>query len=224
MEMGKHTNLKIDDFVVVKPDTKDPDLDMDIGGWQGRISEVDLENNLVCIDWNSSTLKNISAWVIERCEHEGLEWHRMYLEIADVETVVSTDTKKDVGQTKDLLENRYVWVTLGDEGKKIQEFLSGIDLDNELEVYEAWAAHLDAGLQFPFKAEVSETQERGSLQVGDRVTVHRIVEVDERFGILVDIRHGQRKFIFPLCDLEATDRKSADYALLRPYVVWFANQ
>ena len=41
--MGKSTNLKIGDSVIVKPNVKDPDLGIDIGGWQGRISEINAD-------------------------------------------------------------------------------------------------------------------------------------------------------------------------------------
>ncbi|MCG3161995.1 MAG: hypothetical protein JMDDDDMK_03223 [Acidobacteria bacterium] len=38
------------------------------------------------------------------------------------------------------------------------------------------------------------------------------------------IAHWIQPGNFPLCDLEATGKKSKNYQLLRDYVVWFANR
>ena len=222
--MGRKTHLKVGDSVIVKPNIKDPDFGIDIGGWQGRISEISAEDNLICIDWDSMTLKNTPPSVIEKSEEEGWGWHQMYLAATEVERAEPRDTEEAVAEVVDRLETSYGWSSLGEEGKRIQEVLADIDPEDEWEVLEAWETYLGQHLRFPFKAEVSEFQERGPLQSGDRVNVHRIVDTDERYGILVDIRHGREEYVFPLCDLEATGRKSTNYSSLRPYVVWFANR
>ncbi len=51
-------NYKIGDSVVVRPGVKEPDLEMfTIGGWQGRVLEIDAdsdkENILITIEWDS---------------------------------------------------------------------------------------------------------------------------------------------------------------------------
>jgi hypothetical protein len=33
-------SVKIGDSVIVKPNIQDPDFGLDIGGWQGRVSDV----------------------------------------------------------------------------------------------------------------------------------------------------------------------------------------
>ena len=33
-----------------------------------------------------------------------------------------------------------------------------------------------------------------------------------------------RKYAIPLCDLEATNKKSANYQLVKDYAIWFANR
>jgi len=40
-------NLKIGDSAVVKSGVKDPDLGIDIEGWQGRVIEVDAKHKLI---------------------------------------------------------------------------------------------------------------------------------------------------------------------------------
>ncbi len=56
--------------VVVKASVKEPDTGMDLGGWQGRIAKIE-KDNLLCIDWDSQTLKNIPDSHITDCELEG---------------------------------------------------------------------------------------------------------------------------------------------------------
>ena len=64
-------NFKIGDSVSVKKGIKDPDLGFDIGAWQGRISEVDIDDDLICIDWDSITLQQMQASTITQSEKEG---------------------------------------------------------------------------------------------------------------------------------------------------------
>lgn len=68
-------NFQINDSVVVKAGVKDPDTGMDIGGWQGRIAEIE-EDNLLYINWDSLTLKNIPDSHITDCELEGFGWNQ----------------------------------------------------------------------------------------------------------------------------------------------------
>jgi len=60
-------SFKIGNSVKVKPGVKDPDLEADISGWQGRISAVQ-DDGIVCIDWDSITLKQMPGSVIKKCE------------------------------------------------------------------------------------------------------------------------------------------------------------
>ncbi len=69
--MPEKIDFKVGDSVIVKAGVLDPDLGTDIGGWQGRISEVDSEGNIIGIDWDSLTMKNIPDSVIDKCEEEG---------------------------------------------------------------------------------------------------------------------------------------------------------
>jgi hypothetical protein len=73
---------KTEDFVkgqsvVVKPQVRDPDFNVDIGGWQGRI--VGVRKNVVTIAWDSVTLESIPDSILTRCEQEGLDWTEMAL-------------------------------------------------------------------------------------------------------------------------------------------------
>ena len=82
-------------------------------------------------------------------------------------------------------------------------------------------------LQFPFEAESFEWQEEGPFQEGDQVTVVSIYEDEEGYdiyGMLVSLRHGYKKYEFPLCDLEVLDKSSPNYQPVKDYAIWFANR
>ena len=222
--MGKNIDLSVGDSVVVKPSVKDPDLGIDIGGWQGRVSEANADEDVICIDWDSMTLKDMPPSIIDKCEEEGWGWTKMYLKPTDVERTEPRDTEEDVDDMAGQIEARHRWSHLGKEGKRIHAVLAGVDPDDEWEVLSTWETHLHQVLRFPFKAEVSEFQESGPLRAGDRVKVHRIVDTDDMYGVLVEVSHKSEQYVFPLGDLESTERRSSNYGFLSDYVVWFANQ
>jgi len=222
--MSKKIDLKIGNSVIVKTGVLDPDLDIDIGGWQGRISEIDQENNLIAIDWDSITLKNIPDSIIKTCELEGWDWKRMFLESTEVELTQPQDTEKDVGIVVKKIESQHRWSYLEEEGKGIQAVLANVDDDDEMAGFIAWEKHFKKVLSFPFDAIVHEFQEKGSFRSGDKVRVEGIISVMDQYGILVKVKHKRRQYDFPLCDLEATQKTSSNYRFLREYVVWFANR
>ncbi len=214
--------IEAGDAVVVKPNVEDPDLNINIGGWQGRISEVDKNYDTICIKWDSLTLKNMPAEIIDQCEEKGLDWSQIYLSPTDVELVSPRDSVEDVEEAIQHLERKHRWSFLGEEGKRIQAILSQAGDDSS--AFEAWNAYLQQMLEFPFEAEVSEFQERGPLQADDRVKVHGIEGSEDPYGILVSLRKGRRKYVFPLCDLEVIDETSSNYQPVNDYAVWFANR
>ena len=218
--------FQVGDSVVVRPGTMDPDFGIEIGGWQGRISEIHPAGNqdTVMVAWDSITLRHIPGWVIVQSEEQGLDWTSMGLEIRTVELVAPRDTEKDVAQAIEALSKTHAWSWLGEEGRRIGEILAGADPDDEMAVLDAWEDHLAKCLSFPFEAEVSEYQERGPMQAGDRVTVQRILDVADLYGIIVRLTHRRRQYAFPLCDLEVADESSPNYQLVMDYAVWFANR
>ncbi len=221
------SDFRVGDSVGVKGGTQDPDFGAVIGGWQGRISNIDTRGDeiRVTIRWDSITLKKMPVAVIEQCEKQGLDWAEMTLSANDVEPTRSRDTQQDVAKTKERLSNQYGWAALGEEGKRIQRVLAAMDADDDLDEFGAWEQHLERSLRFPFDAVVVEFQERGPLRSGDKVVVTGIADAtDERYGIIVDLRMGRRKYAFPLGDLEAADKQSPNYHLVKDYAIWFANR
>lgn len=222
-----HSNYRVGDCVRVKAGTKDPDFGIDMEGWQGRVLGADTEagETVVHIHWDSITLRNMPVSMIEQCKERGLDWAEMGLDAREVEPAKSRDTEQDVAKIKAELANEYGWSALGEEGKRIRKVLAGVNQDDIMDALGAWEEHLEEKLTFPFEAEVTEFQERGPLRGGDKVIVAGISDVtDDLYGIIVDLKVGRRKYAFPLCDLEATDKKSANYQLVNDYATWFANR
>jgi hypothetical protein len=224
--MSDQRNLKEGDSVLVKPGMKDPDTDTNISGWQGRISDISEDDGetIVSILWDSVTLKKMPRSMIEYCEDEGLDWREMRLGVSDVKSASPRDAEEDVEEAIEEIESQTAWLFLGEEGKRIQKVLDGIDPDDTMEILEAWKAHLGKKLKFPFEAEIVEHVRRSSLRIGDRATVNGVRDVDDVYGIFVEVTRGHDSYEFPLCDLGATDRQAKNYQLVKDYVVWYANR
>ena len=104
------------------------------------------------------------------------------------------------------------------------EIFEGVDVNNEYALFEKWAEHLNKECQFPFEAEVVET-ERGGLRLGTKVKLLGLDDdYDDRYGIYGIGKSKVGSGVFPICNLEAVDKKAHNYGLLHNYVVWFANR
>jgi hypothetical protein len=69
-------SFKVGDSVKVKDAIMCPDDDsVCIGGWQGRISEIE-DDGIVEISWDSITLRQLPDDYIRQSENEGLVGHR----------------------------------------------------------------------------------------------------------------------------------------------------
>jgi hypothetical protein len=229
------SKLQLGDSVVVKPNVEELDLNINIGGWQGRVAEIEEEDSLIGIDWDSLTLKQMPDKTIVYCEIEGLDWARAYLAPEDVEQTTARDTENDTKKAVEHIESKHDFTCTDEdpddwdeEDRRIQEVLNLAEDESEEAAYEAWQEHFQEVLQFPFEAEVFEWQEEGPLQEGDKVKVVSIIddveEDDDIYGILVSLRHGRKKYEFPLCDLEVLDKSSANYQPVKDYAIWFANR
>ena len=226
--MGKAANIKIGASVIVKDGIKDPDMEsLSIAGWQGRVSHVFAgEDNevLVNIEWDSITLRALQEDYVRQSEKEGLDWASMNLLIGEVEPTQPRDTEKDVQLAIDEFSHLHSWAYLGEEGVRIDNVLKDIDPDDTYTCMEVWGEHLEKVLVFPFDAEIVDGDDRGPLKVGDKIRVHRIADVDDLYGVIVDVRLGRLKYAYPLCDLEALDKKSPNYQNVQDYAVWFGNK
>ncbi len=95
-------NLHLGDSVVVKTGTRDPDLGIDIGGWQGRVEEI-YDDRTVLVRWDSITLRDMGVEIAIQCENENLDWELMTLEATDIETTASRDAPTAVSRVANVL-------------------------------------------------------------------------------------------------------------------------
>jgi len=69
--------VKTGNSVVIKPDMRDVDFDVDIGGWQGRIVEIKSEEQILAVHWGQRHAARDARWDV---------WgmHRAWAELDDL--------------------------------------------------------------------------------------------------------------------------------------------
>ena len=169
-------------------------------------------------------MKSLLDEHIDHAEKEGWDYTSIYLEPQDVEIAKARDSEKDVGEALEEISRSHSWSWLGEEGKRIQKVLAGVDEEDEMEVLRAWERYMREHLTSPFDAEVAEFQERGPLKSGDAVRVKEITLIDDNYGVIVELGLDRKGYAFPLCDLEVIDKTSPNYQAVKDYRVWFANR
>lgn len=221
--------IKIGDSIVVKQGVKEPDLEkFEIGGWQGRVLEIDVisdkDNVLITIEWDSLTLIQMPSDYIVQSEIDGFDWTSMTLYESDLDNSMPRDKIEKVKKTQDKLSEKYFWASVGEEGLRISKILEGVDLHDEMKCYEKWVEHLDKELTFPISAIVSESDDNRLFRSGDKVLIKSLPHMVDLYGIIASIILNGKKYEFPLCDLEVLDKTKDDFQLISDYRVWFANQ
>ena len=225
-QSGRPTWMK-GDCVAVKVGVRDEDAGGSLEGYQGRIEDIDTTEEgktLLDIRWDSVTLKNTPRSLLEQMEEEGLDWSRYYLYPEDVERAEARDTPEQAYAAADEISTQLLWVGLGEEGRRIQKVLEGVDTEDETAVLDAWERYLRKRIKFPFKARVAEWQEGGEFRQGDQVSVQGFEDISDLYGIVVEVRRGREYYAFPLADLEVAGKKSPNYQPVKDYCIWFANQ
>jgi hypothetical protein len=191
---------QIGNVVSVKQGVADPETEaFRIGGWQERILAIRAQENetsLIDSEWDRIRLRTLPQESLERCEDEGWDGTQMGLSAGDLELAEARDPEEQVQQIRKQIEDThyhsYRW--LGEEGKCIVRILAGIDPDDEIVIFEGWEEYLEQPLSFPFEAVVHEWQERGSFKAGATGSITRISMVDERYGVIVELSVGGKKY------------------------------
>lgn len=223
--MSQQNTFKLGQTVRIKDGINDEDFDIDMGGWQGRIIELDPNEQMMLIAFDSITLRNMGMDYIDQSEEEGLDWAQYYIGYDDVTLAEARDTAEDVKNAAAEVGAQAGWAYLGEEGQAINAILADIDIEDELAQMEAWRDHFAASLTFPFKAVVDEAQGgRSPVRAGDRVTVLALADVDDLYGVIVRVKHKFSTFRLPLCDLKALDEESPNFVPVYLYALWFANR
>jgi hypothetical protein len=212
-------SIKIGDSVIVKAGIKEPDTEaFEIGGWQGRVIEIDPEfdnvNTMITIEWDSFTLQQMPDSYIHESEVDGLDWRLMNVFETDVEKSVARDKPENVIKQQDLLSDKFNWSSCGEEGLRISKILEGINPKDEMKCLQKWIDYLQIELNFPIEAKVKDTGGYGPFKLGDKVQIRSLAHIVDLYGIIATIHVNRKKFGFPLCDLQVVGVKSSNFQLI----------
>lgn len=218
--------IKIGDYVKVKNGIKAPDFEYQLmDGWQGMIKDIQKEHDLVEIELDSQTLLNTPEKYLKDIINEGYNYEIMTLEISDLERANRRDNSTQRKKVKAQLDAKIYWIELFEEEEKSIQYgklFQGIKLDDYYQLYQKWEEYLSDNLDFPIETKVVES-ERGRIRNGARIKLLDIEDYDDKYGVFGIGKHEREAVTFPICNLEAIDKKSKNYQLLRDYAIWFAN-
>lgn len=215
--------LQPNDIVRVKPGIEDPDFGGDIGGWQGRVTEIDTTNPedvLVMIEWDANTLNCMSRAYLKACFADGFDHEHMKLGVSELELVQNPKEDGDRRAVLDALEKEYSWEDLGEQGLRIKAVEDACIDDFAL--MDHWFEYLETHIQLPLNAKYIGDSSR-NLSYGAILQINGFTEADEDYGVIGSARFNKRWVEVPLCDIEVLEPSSQTQAL-EDYIVWFVNR
>ena len=206
--------------VRVKHGIKDVDYpDMPLGGWAGAISQVHKKGRYT-VRWSQDTLDAIHPVFEKRCERDGLDFEEYGLGEDELEPDLGGQlcVEQPTNVVPKPLDPK-------DQDDRIRAVF-GLTSDDPLpdvddETLLTYHQYLAANLSFPFNAE--HGSEYGHPE---RVKVIGLGDpddepmIDERYGILCDVRIEGQVVNVPLGELNDPSRNRK---LLRDYCYWFGN-
>lgn len=217
----------VGDAVRVRPGVTDPDFpDIPLGGWAGRITEVEEgDPPLYLIRWSQGTLKHMHPVYRNRCERDGLDHEEMRLGGDELEP--------DAGGPV-ILEQPTKIITpplsMKDQDDRIRaifgltrdELLPDVGEDSLRKYY----SYLAAKLRFPVEA--TWAREAGLGEVTEKVSILALGGfeddpwIDDTYGILCKARMKGGEGELPLAEMEKVKGKP-NKQLIEDYAYWFWN-
>lgn len=215
--------LKLNDTVTVKTGTEDPDFGGDIGGWQGRITEIDTHNPddpLVTIQWDADTLKNMPEDYLKRCLKEGYDHEVMVLGVSDVIPAELSNTDHNRAAVLESLDKIYKWEDLGEQGRRIKAVEDACKHDYAL--MDHWFEYLEEHVTLPVQAKFIGDSSI-NLHHGALIQINGFADADDHYGVIGSAKYQKKWIQVPLCDVEILEITPETQAL-DDYIVWYANQ
>ena len=217
--------FSVGNCVRVKPGTTVPDFtDIPLGGWAGRVSEVDQRSNppTYSVEWNRYTLDHMHPVFRNRCERDGLTLESMWL--------AETDLELDNGEPAVIEQPTRIAIrplTKNDQDDRIRAIFALTSNDPlplaNLENLRRYARYLKTQLSFPFQAKYFV--ETGPFQQSEYlVTVEGLLDADDcdEEGVLCEAKQHGEFFELALADLEVR-RDRHNRQLIEDYSYWFGN-
>ncbi|MCK5130787.1 MAG: hypothetical protein KAR40_01375 [Candidatus Sabulitectum sp.] len=233
--------MKIGDSIKVKQGIFSPDYDdLIIGGWQGRI--IEMNSDIVTMELDSITLSKLSENYIIDSLAEDSEWTLISLEVEEVEIVKPQDNQNDVLQKQDEINSQY---SCEEEEKRISKILDSQDTfvteTNLLKYYKYLKKNVqkscvltgmeDFDWEEPYviggwSEDEYEKKKLTNPSYTDHFKIVGFVDkIDDCKGIIVKVKRlsDEQKFDLPLWDLKVIGKDSADYLLISDYSSWMTN-
>jgi len=238
--------LKKGDSVRALPGVKDQDNDTDLGGWQGRIEDIDKDKEtFVYIAWDSITLKQMPLEYIMSALDEDYEYCQMWLEDKEVEPAEPRDRPEDVKEAVSGLFEKYESGYCQEEEQLIKQILDCEDLivteENQNVFYKHLLGHInypcivtgteDFSWEEPYVLGVFDDKEYQQLKktkpsYTDKYFLKGLVKIiDDLYGIKVSVKRisDNKLFELPLWDLKTSDKQDSNTGLFQAYSFWMTN-
>ena len=216
--------IKTGQFVRVKEDIKAPDFDYQLmDGWQGKVTAIFKEDRLIEIEWDVKTLLDTPYQYLHDIISNGYDYKIMTLSIDEL---IPATKRINTRQDQSALYAKLYWIDfygVQEVDEYYAEIFKGVNVEDEYALLDKWEEQLSQTLKFPFETKVAET-ERGGLKIGNKIKLLDLDGYDDKYGIFGIGKGEMGAVTYPICNLEAVDKKSKNYELLRNYVVWFANR
>ena len=233
--------MKKGDSVKVKKGVMSPDYDdLNIEGWQGRITELD--HDTVTIELDSITLDCLSNDYIIDSIVEDTDYSRICMDIEDVVPAKPRDTQNETLLKQKEINAKY---SQDDEEERISSILNSEDYsvneENQIIYFEYLGKNIqkpcimtgmeDFDWEEPYVLGGWSQKEYKKLKLTkpsytDQFELISFVdEIDDWKGIFVKVKRlsDNKKFDLPLWDLKVIDNKSPNYLLISDYSSWMTN-
>ena len=101
--------------------------------------------------------------------------------------------------------------------------LKGIKSRKKEKQLDIWWTFLEKNLTFPCEAIIQDS-ENFELEFEDIVQINKIDNYIDPYGVLVEIKKGRKKYIFPLCFLEIVEKESENYFITEAFLEWWCDK
>jgi hypothetical protein len=219
------SRFKVGDQVRVKHGVMDTEYpDMPLGGWAGKITEVD-RRAIYTVQRSPETLANIHPVYKKRCERDGMVLEEYWLQDEDLEP--DTGGPLSIEQPTQITPRP---LSPRDQDDRVR-MVFGLTSDDLLpnpdeETLETYYDYLAESLSFPFEARYREEDDPFSPLPARRVKVVALgsdLDLNEEDGILCETKTAEGEDLVPLAELELR-RSDPNRQLVDDHAAWFVGE
>ncbi len=193
--------------------------DLKLAGWQGRIIEIDAEEALYLVAWDSRSLWEVAPDYIAQCEAEEVEWWSFYLSADEIAPAPPRDTAAAAEATVAHIE-RLRKASFEDYEQELVAVLRRCKSGEEWEVVRSWWKRLRDHLALPLEA-VSGAG--GPLQPGEPLRLVALLEPKGAEPLRGEVLHRSERRPYPLQALIPLEEDETTHWLYA-YQLWAASR